>query len=444
MKKRVIILGAAGRDYHLFNTVFRDNPDYEVVAFTTAQIPFLTGRIYPKELSGKLYPKGIKSYDESELPALIKRLKADICVLAYSDLSSDAVLTKASVVNANGADFWLIAPERAYLKSSKPVIAICAVRTGSGKTQTTRYVSSLLKKLGLKAVIIRHPMPYGILKDQIVQRYTTLRDLDKYKCTIEEREDYEPHIRNGFVLYAGVDYEKILRAAEKEADIVIWDGGNNDAPFIKPDLMITVADPLRAGNELNYYPGAICARMADVLLLNKVNSATKEQIGHVTDNLNSINPNAQMFSADSIVRVDNPKLITGKKVLIVEDGPSITHGGMQFGAGTIAAREYGAADFADAKKYAVGTLKETFAKYPHLERELPAMGYSPKQIKDLEATINRADADSVVSATPTILRNLINSNKPIAQVYYDLSPKGEGFDNVIKNFAAKLKRRKKR
>ena len=337
----------------------------------------------------------------------------------------------------------LIAPERAYLKSSKPVIAICAVRTGSGKTQTTRYVSSLLKRLGLKAVIIRHPMPYGILKDQIVQRYTTLKDLDKYKCTIEEREDYEPHIRNGFVLYAGVDYEKILRAAEKEADVVIWDGGNNDAPFIKPDLMITVADPLRAGNELNYYPGAICARLADVLLLNKVNSATKEQIERVIENLNGINPSAKMFSADSVVKVDNPKLITGKKVLIVEDGPSITHGGMLFGAGTIAAREYGAAGYADAKQYAVGTLKETFAKYPHLGMELPAMGYSPKQIKDLEATINRADADSVVSATPTILRNLINSNKPIAQVYYDLAPKGEGFDNVIKSFAAKLKRKKK-
>ncbi len=443
MKKRVIILGAAGRDYHLFNTIFRDNQDYEVVAFTTAQIPFLTGRIYPKELSGKRYPKGIKSYDESELPSLIKRLKADACVLAYSDLSSDAVLTKASIVNANGADFLLIAPERAYLKSSKPVIAICAVRTGSGKTQTTRYVSSLLKRLGLKAVIIRHPMPYGILKDQIVQRYTTLKDLDKYKCTIEEREDYEPHIRNGFVLYAGVDYEKILRAAEKEADVVIWDGGNNDAPFIKPDLMITVADPLRAGNELNYYPGAICARLADVLLLNKVNSATKEQIERVIENLNGINPSAKMFSADSVVKVDNPKLITGKKVLIVEDGPSITHGGMLFGAGTIAAREYGAAGYADAKQYAVGTLKETFAKYPHLGMELPAMGYSPKQIKDLEATINRADADSVVSATPTILRNLINSNKPIAQVYYDLAPKGEGFDNVIKSFAAKLKRKKK-
>ncbi len=440
-KRRIIIMGAAGRDYHIFNMLFRSNPDYDVVAFTTAQIPFLTGRAYPKELSGKLYPKGIKSYDESELPYLIKKLKADACVLAYSDLSADQVLEKASIANAAGSDFWLIAPERSMVKSTKPVIAICAVRTGSGKTQTTRYVSTLLRKHGFKVVIVRHPMPYGVLKDQAVQRYSTLKDLERYKCTIEEREDYEPHIRNGFVLYSGVDYERILRAAEKEADIVIWDGGNNDAPFFKPDLMVTVADPLRAGNELNYYPGSAVARMADILLINKVNSATVEQVARVESNLAGINGRARIMRAASTVRVDNPRLITGKRVLIVEDGPSITHGGMAYGAGTIAAREYMAAEFVEAKRYAVGTIKDTFKRYPKLDKELPAMGYSARQIKDLEATINAADCDSVVSATPTDIRTLINANKPIAQVYYDLEPVGSGFDSAILSFAAKAKKR---
>ncbi len=441
-KQRVIILGAAGRDYHLFNMIFRDNPEYEVVAFTTAQIPFLTGRVYPKELTGKLYPKGIKSYDESELPALIKKFKPAACVLAYSDLSFQDVMTKASIVNASGAGFSMVAPSQMMLKSTKPVIAICAVRTGSGKTQTTRYVSTMLRKLGLRVVIIRHPMPYGVLKDEIVERYTTLKDLDKYKCTIEEREDYEPHIKNGFILYSGVDYEKILRAAEKEADVIIWDGGNNDAPFIKPDLLVTIADPLRAGNELSYYPGSTVARMADVLLINKINSATGEQVEKVTEDLAMINPSAKMFKADSVVRSDSPKLITNKRVLIVEDGPSITHGQMAYGAGTIAARQYKAAETVDAKKYAVGTIKETYKRYPKLGGELPAMGYSTKQIKDLEATINLADCDSVISATPTDLRKILNSNKPIAQVYYDLQPIGAGFDNVIKRFAAKAKKKK--
>ncbi|MFI5412912.1 MAG: GTPase, partial [Candidatus Micrarchaeales archaeon] len=400
-------------------------------------------RIYPKELSGKLYPKGIKIYEESELPSLIKRLKVDVCILSYSDLSFDQVMRKASLVNATGADFWLVSPEHTMIKSTKPVIAICAVRTGCGKTQTTRYVSTLLKKLGVKPVIIRHPMPYGVLKEQIVERFSTMKDLTKYKTTIEEREDYEPHIRNGFVLFAGVDYEKVLRAAEKEAEVIIWDGGNNDAPFVKPDLMITIADPLRAGNEISYYPGTICATMADVLLINKVNSANVDQINEVVMNLQMINPTAKIFKADSIVRVDNPRMITGKRVIIVEDGPTITHGLMEFGAGTVAARNYKAKEFVDASKYAVGTLKETFKKYPRLDKELPAMGYSIKQIKDLEATINAADCDTVVSATPTDLRNIINANKPIVQVYYDLVPKEKGFDNTIKTFADKVKKRKK-
>ncbi len=441
---RILIIGAAGRDFHNFNVLFRENPDYEVVAFTAAQIPYIANRGYPKELSGKLYPKGIRIYDESELPNLIKKLKVDACIMSYSDLSFDQVMKKSSLVNSCGADFWLLSPSHTMIKSTKPVIAVCAVRTGSGKTQTTKYISLLLRKLGVKPVIIRHPMPYGILKDQIVQRYSKLKDLDKYKCTIEEREDYEPHIRNGFILYSGVDYEKILRAAEKEADIIIWDGGNNDAPFYKPDLFITVADPLRPGNELNYYPGTICAMMADVLLINKVNSAEGDEVEKVVEDLRSINPTAKMFKADSVVRVDNPKLITGKRVLVVEDGPTITHGGMKFGAGTVAVNQYNAAEVVSAKKYAVGEIKATFEKYPRLEKELPAVGYSPKEIKDLEATINRVECDSVVSATPTDLRNIINANKPIAQVYYDLSPKDSGFDNVIKAFANKIKKAKGR
>jgi predicted GTPase len=434
-KKRIIIMGAAGRDFHNFNMLYRNNPNVEVVAFTATQIPYIVNRIYPKELSGPLYPKGIKIYDELELPLLIKKLKVDECVLSYSDLSFSSVMSKASLVNANGADFSLIAPEHTMLKSSKPVIAICAVRTGSGKSQTTRYIASILKKLNYKVVIIRHPMPYGLLKEQIVQRYSTLKDLDKYKATIEEREDYEPHIRNGFVVYAGVDYEKILRSVEKEADIILWDGGNNDAPFIKPDLLITVADPLRAGNELNYYPGEIVARLADVLLINKVNSANKEELDTVLNNLKLINSKAKIFYADSVVKVDNPRLITGKKVLIIEDGPSITHGNMQFGAGTVAAKLYNAAEFVNAKKYAVGTIKETFKKYPNLDVELPAMGYSPKQIKDLETTINNADCDSIVSATPTDLRLILNINKPLAQVTYELEPKNKDFANLISTFA---------
>jgi len=441
-KKRIIIMGAAGRDFHNFNMLYRNNPNVEVVAFTAAQIPYIVNRIYPKELSGPLYPKGIKIYDEAELPSLIKELKVDECVLSYSDLSYNAVMEKASIVNAAGSDFSLIAPERTMLKSSKPVIAVCAVRTGSGKTQTTKYISTLLRSLGYKVVIIRHPMPYGILKDEVVERYSTLKDLDKYKTTIEEREDYEPHIKNGFVLYAGVDYEKILRSAEKEADIIIWDGGNNDAPFVKPDLFITVADPLRAGNELSYYPGSTVARLADVFLINKVNSASGEQTASVVTNLEQINLKAKIFYADSNIKVDNPNLITGKRVLIVEDGPSITHGEMQYGAGTIAARDYMASEFVDAKRYAVGTIKEVFEKYPKLKIELPAMGYSPKQIKDLEATINNADCDSVVSATPTDLRRIINVNKPITQVTYDLAPKGDGFNNLIKAFVKKYKIKK--
>ncbi len=434
-RKKVIVVGAAGRDFHVFNVLFRNNPAYEVVAFTATQIPFIANRMYPKELSGKLYPKGIKIYDESQLPQLIKRQKGPvICILAYSDLSYQTVMEKASRVNAAGGDFMMLAPLDVMLKSSKPVIAVCAVRTGSGKSPTSRYIMRLLRKLGARTVAIRHPMPYGNLKEQIVERFATLKDLDRYKTTIEEREDYEPHIRNGFVVYAGVDYEKILRQAEKEADVIIWDGGNNDASFIKPDLLITVADPLRAGNELTYYPGEMVARMADVLLINKVDAATKAEVERVTRDLEQLNPKATMVLSDSPVSVDNERILRGSRALLVEDGPTITHGNMRIGAATIAAKKYGVRTTVDAKKYAVGTIKDTFAKYPLLDKELPAMGYSTKQIRDLEATVNRADCDVVLSATPTNLRSIINSNKPIVQVSYEIHPHGKEFDSLIKRF----------
>ena len=433
-RKKVIIIGAAGRDFHNFNVLFRNDSAYEVVAFTAAQIPYISDRMYPKQLSGKLYPEGIKIYDESELAWLIKKLHADICVMAYSDLPYNDVMEKASIANATGSDFWLIAPERTMLKSSKPVIAVCAVRTGSGKSQTSRYVSKMLRDLGMKVVVIRHPMPYGVLKDEIVERFATMKDLDKYKTTIEEREDYEPHIKNRFILYAGVDYGEILAAAEKEADIILWDGGNNDAPFIKPNLFITVADPLRAGNELTYYPGETVARMADVLIINKVNSATTEELRLLDKNLRQINSRAKIVYADSIVMPDNPKLIKGKRVLVIEDGPTITHGGMRLGAAMVAAKEYGAKEIVSAKEYAVGEIRGVFSKYPKLDVELPAMGYSVKEIKDLEATVNNADADVVISATPTNLRNIININKPIVQVSYELKPKSEEFDRHYKTF----------
>ncbi len=438
-RKRVIIIGAAGRDFHCFNMLFRNNDAYEVVAFTAAQIPFISERTYPKELAGRLYLGGIQIHDESELADLIRRAKAEICILSYSDLPYDTVMEKACLVNACGADFWLVAPEREMLKSDKPVIAVCAVRTGAGKSQTSRYIAKLLRERGVRTVIIRHPMPYGNLKKQAVERFETLKDLDNYKTTIEEREDYEPHIRNGSVVFAGVDYERILRAAEKEADIIIWDGGNNDTPFIKPDLMITVADPLRVGNELTYYPGETSARMADVLLINKVNSATKEQLEELQGNLRRINKGAPIIYADSVVTPDNPRIIKGKRVLIIEDGPTITHGGMLFGAGKVAAEAYGAKEVVSAKKYAVGTIKDAFERYPRLNLELPAVGYSPKQIRDLEATVNNADCDVVVSATPINLRHIINVNKPIVHVNYELKPKDAELDRIIDRFARKTK-----
>ncbi len=408
-----------------------------MVGFTAAQIPFISGRMYPKELSGSLYPKGIRIYDESELPRLVKSMNVGVCVMSYSDLRYVDVMEKASIANANGSDFWLVAPERTMIKSSKPVISVCGVRTGVGKSQTSRYISLWLREHGVKAAIIRHPMPYGILKEQSVEVFKDLKDLDRYKTTVEEREDYEPHIVNGFWVYAGVDYGEVLRRAEKDADVILWDGGNNDASFVKPDMSIVVADPLRAGDELNYYPGETVARLADVIIINKANSAQRSDIDRVARNLEGINKSARIVMADSIIRVDNAGNIKGKRVLVVEDGPTITHGGMKFGAGTVAAKEYGAKEIVNAKKYAVGSIKDTFMKYPRLSDELPAVGYSPKQIRDLQDTINSADCDSVISATPIDLRKVIVVNKLIVRVTYELKPRGKTLDAALERFLKK-------
>jgi len=436
MVKKVLILGAAGRDFHDFNMLFRNNPDYKVVAFTANQIPFITDRKYPKELAGKLYSDGIKIFDESKLGDLIDYYKIDICIQAYSDLPYPEVMHKASIANAHGSDFWLVSPEHTMLKSTKPVIAVCAVRTGSGKSQTSRYIAKMIKRLGKKPVVIRHPMPYGNLKDQEVQRFATLEDLVRQKCTIEEREDYEPHIKEGTIVYSGVDYGKILKAVEKEADIIIWDGGNNDAPFVKPDLMITVADPLRVGNELSYYPGETVARMADVLVVNKVNSASKAELNQIKSNLKSINNKAVLIYAESKIKADPEGIIKGKRALVIEDGPTVTHGNMKFGAATVAARNYGAKEIIDARKFAVGTIKETYEKY-NVEKILPAIGYSKLQIRELTTVINNAKCDIVISGTPTDLRKVIKVNKPIVQVTYELAPIGGRFDNIIRNFVKK-------
>ena len=436
-RKRVIIIGAAGRDFHNFNLLFRENSAYEVVAFTANQIPGIEGRLYPRELSGRLYKRGIPIFSESKLSELIRKFGVGICVQAYSDLTEVEVMHKASICNASGADFWLASPEHTMLKSKKPVIAVCAVRTGSGKSQVSRYIASLIKATGKTPVVIRHPMPYGVLRDEIVERFAKLSDLDRYKTTIEEREDYEPHIRNYTVVYAGVDYEKILRRAEKEADVIIWDGGNNDAPFVKPDLMITVADPLRVGDELNYYPGEIVARMADILLINKVNNATPAAIAKLKRGLESINKRAKITLADSVISVDDESLIRGKRVLVMEDGPTVTHGGMKFGAASVAAKKYGAREIVDARAHSVGIIKGVYEKYPHLKKILPAVGYSKKEISDLNITINRTPADSVICASPIDLSGVLKIRKPIANVRYELRERGTYLRDTIINFVRK-------
>ncbi len=429
---KIIILGAAGRDYHNFNMVYRDNPDYEVVAFTAAQIPGISGRMYPKELAGNLYPNGIKIYPEEKLTELIRKFQVDQVVFAYSDVSNQYVMDKASIVLSNGADFILLGPSSTMLKSSKPVISVTAVRTGSGKSQVTRKIAKILKGRGKRVVVIRHPMPYGDLKKQIVQRFATYEDLDWYKTTIEEREEYEPHIKNGIIVYAGVDYEKVLRRAEKEADVIVWDGGNNDFSFIKSNLYIVVVDPHRAGHELTYHPGETNLRMADVVIVNKIDSAKESDIQQVIQNAKSVNPKAKIILAKSIVAVDEPELIKGKSVLVVEDGPTLTHGGMPYGAGTVAANKYNC-KIVDARKYAVGSIKDIYEKYRHLTGELPAMGYSKQQVKKLEKTINYAKCDAVIDATPVTLPRIMKINKPVVQVNYELQEVGKlNLEKILK------------
>ncbi len=420
----VIIMGAAGRDFHNFNVAFRDNPRYRVVAFTATQIPNIEGRIYPPELAGALYPEGIPIYPEAELPRLVREHGVQQVIFAYSDVSHQYVMDRASLALAAGADFRLMGPAATMLRSTKPVVAVAAVRTGCGKSQTTRRVAQMLRDWGHKVVVVRHPMPYGNLVEQAVQRFATFDDLDRYHCTIEEREEYEPHLRNGMVVYAGVDYERILRQAEAEADVILWDGGNNDLPFFRPDVHIVVADPHRPGHEMTYYPGQANARLAHAFVINKVDTASPEGVLTVRRNLRTLNPQAVIIEAASPIFVDQPEAIRGRRVLVVEDGPTLTHGEMAYGAGYIAAQRFGAAEIVDPRPYAVGSIRETYAKYPTTGAVLPAMGYGEAQIRELEATINAADADLVIVATPINLTRLIRVNKPTQRVRYELQEIG--------------------
>ncbi len=433
--KKVVIMGAAGRDFHNFNLFFRDNKDYEVVAFTATQIPDIAGRKYPAELAGKLYPKGIPIFDEKELPKIMKDKGIDLVVFSYSDIAHEDIMHKASLVLAEGVSFMFLGPKETMVKSKKPVISICAVRTGCGKSQTTRRVSEILRAAGKKVVAVRHPMPYGDLAKQKVQRFATLKDLDKHKCTIEEREEYEPHIMNGVIVYAGVDYEAILREAEKEADVVLWDGGNNDTPFFKSDLEIVVVDPHRPGHEVGYHPGETNTRRADVVVINKVDTADIDNIDEVRYNVNAVNPRAVVIEAASPLSVTKPLSIRGKKVLVVEDGPTLTHGEMAYGAGVMAARKYGASELVDPRPYAVASIQETYRKYPDIGILLPAMGYGDKQVKDLETTINKTKCDLVVIATPIDLARIIKINKPTVRVEYSLSEIGRpNLEDVLEKF----------
>ncbi|PKL53009.1 MAG: GTPase [Candidatus Methanoperedenaceae archaeon HGW-Methanoperedenaceae-1] len=417
---KVLIMGAAGRDFHNFNVFFRDNGDYEVKAFTAAQIPGISGRTYPVELAGKLYEKGIPIYPEDDMPELIKEHDIDQVILAYSDLSHETVMQKASLVLAAGADFRLMGTKSTMLKSVKPVISVCAVRTGAGKSPTSRKLVEILKDRGLDTVVVRHPMPYGDLRKQAVMRFAAMEDCIKNACTIEEREEYESYICCGTVVYSGVDYGKILKEAEKEADVIIWDGGNNDIPFYRPDLHIVIADPHRAGHELTYYPGSVNVRLADVVIINKVDSARKEDVELVAGNARSLNDKASIIKAKSVITADKPGLIKGKRVLVVEDGPTITHGGMPYGAGVIAAQKYGAGQVIDPHQYAVGSISEVYKNYPHIGSVLPAMGYSDSQIEELEKTLNSAECDTIIAGTPIDLGSLLKLNKPVVRVRYEI------------------------
>lgn len=440
-KRNVLIIGAAGRDFHNFNAYYRDNEAYNVVAFTAAQIPDIEGRRYPPELAGKLYPEGIPIYAEEDLPRLIRDLNVDECTFSYSDVSYQHVMSISAIVQAAGASFVLLGPKDTMLKSSKPVIAVGAVRTGCGKSQTSRRITEILMEKGIKVVVIRHPMPYGDLIAQKVQRYADLSDLEKHKCTIEEMEEYEPHIVGGNVVYAGVDYEAILREAENDpdgCDVILWDGGNNDLPFYVPDLQVTVVDPHRPGHELRYYPGEVTLRIADVVIINKMDSADAAGIETVRKNIAAVNPNAVVIDAASTLYIDDPSVVKGKKVLAVEDGPTLTHGGMKIGAAVVAARKFGAAGFVDPRPYTVGRLSETFEAYPEIGIVLPAMGYGEQQLRDLEATINNTECDAVVIGTPIDLSRIVKINKPSIRVYYNLQEIGRpDLTEVLEDFIEK-------
>jgi len=442
-RKNIIIIGAAGRDFHNFNTVYRNDETFNVVAFTAAQIPDIDGRKYPKELAGELYPEGIPIYSEDQLAELIVELEVDECIFSYSDLSYEKVMGIGALVNSAGANFTLLGHKSTMIKSNKPVISVCAVRTGTGKSQTSRKIIETLLEHDLKVVAIRHPMPYGDLNAQRVQRFATVEDLKKHNCTIEEMEEYEPHVIRGNIIYAGVDYADILAAAENDpdgCDVILWDGGNNDFSFYAPDLAVNVLDPHRPGHELKYYPGEVCLRTADVNIINKIDSATEEAIEIVENNIKLVSPNSTIIKADSTITVDRPDIITGKRVLVVEDGPTLTHGEMKIGAGIVAAERLGAKEIIEARPYAVGSLIETFEKYPHIENVLPAMGYGEQQLKDLEATINNVDCDAVIIGTPMDLSRIISIDKPYTRVHYELDEVGSpNLDEVLKDFIQKHK-----
>jgi len=442
--RKVIIIGAAGRDFHNFNTFYRNNPAYKVVAFTAAQIPDIAGRKYPPALAGELYPEGIPIHAQDELEALIKSLEADECVFSYSDISYNDVMALSAQVNAAGADFTLLGYKNTMIKSTKPVIAVGATRTGCGKSQTSRRIVEVLMQHGLKVIAVRHPMPYGDLEVQKVQRFATIEDLKLHKCTIEEMEEYEPHIARGNVIYAGVDYEAILRAAENDpagCDVILWDGGNNDFPFYKPDLMVTVADPHRPGHELSYYPGEVTLRIADVVVINKVDSANFEDIQTVRANIAAVNPNATVIEAASTITIEDMSIVRGKRVLVVEDGPTLTHGEMKIGAGIVAAKRFGAAEIVDPRPMAVGSLADTYKKYPHIGNLLPAMGYGNEQMSDLAATIDRTDCDAVIIGTPIDLNRVIKINKPNTRVDYSLQELGHpNMEDVLVEFVKSLKK----
>jgi len=435
VKINVIIMGAAGRDFHNFNTYYRDNDLYQVVAFTATQIPNIEGRLYPPELAGDLYPKGIPIHDESELVSLIQTHHINEVVFSYSDIRHTDVMHLGSMVNAAGADFKMMGISRTAIKSTKPVIGICAVRTGCGKSQTTRKISEIFKSAGMKVAVIRHPMPYGDLSAQAVQRFSSLDDLEKHDCTIEEMEEYEPHINRGTIVYAGVDYEAIVREAEQVADVILWDGGNNDMPFYQTDLLFVVVDPHRSGHETQYYPGETNLRMADVVIINKIKTANPENVEELRISIAQINPKAKVVDAASPVTVDDPGIITGKRVLVVEDGPTLTHGEMKYGAGVVAANQCGALELVDPRPFAQGSIARTFDHYPDIGMVLPAMGYGNDQVRDLETTINNTDCDAVVIGTPIDLRRIVNIKHPSTRVTYELDELGDNkLDKILSKF----------